>query len=158
MTATLGALILGVGSEYAILMMERYFEEKDKGKSPIEAIRTASSKIGSAILASGATTVFGFMALLVSPFPMISFLCITFITLSEMFAFPVMVAFWMKRSDENNRGQYAGIWTMTWAIAQSTGTFLGSSVAQHFGFTTLWWLVVILCSISIFFYAKLVKN
>ena len=88
----------------------------------------------------------------------ISFLCITFITLSEMFAFPVMVAFWMKRSDENNRGQYAGIWTMTWAIAQSTGTFLGSSVAQHFGFTTLWWLVVILCSISIFFYAKLVKN
>ena len=72
MTATLGALILGVGSEYAILMMERYFEEKDKGKSPIEAIRTASSKIGSAILASGATTVFGFMALLVSPFPMIS--------------------------------------------------------------------------------------
>ena len=53
-------------------MMERYFEEKDKGKSPIEAIRTASSKIGSAILASGATTVFGFMALLVSPFPMIS--------------------------------------------------------------------------------------
>lgn len=72
LTATLGALILGVGSEYAILMMERYFEEKDKGKSPIEAIRTASSKIGSAILASGATTVFGFMALLVSPFPMIS--------------------------------------------------------------------------------------
>lgn len=71
-TATLGALILGVGSEYAILMMERYFEEKDKGLSPIEAINRASSKIGSAIVASGATTVFGFMALLASPFPMIS--------------------------------------------------------------------------------------
>lgn len=72
LTATLGALILGVGSEYAILMMERYFEEKDKGLNPLEAINMTSSKIGSAIVASGATTVFGFMALLASPFPMIS--------------------------------------------------------------------------------------
>ena len=32
----------------------------------------ASAKIGSAIVASGATTVFGFMALLASPFPMIA--------------------------------------------------------------------------------------
>jgi The (Largely Archaeal Putative) Hydrophobe/Amphiphile Efflux-3 (HAE3) Family len=72
LTATLGALILGVGSEYAILMMERYFEEKDKGASPLEAIQLISSKIGSAIVASGATTVFGFMALLASPFPIIT--------------------------------------------------------------------------------------
>nr|WP_048169361.1 RND family transporter [Methanosarcina siciliae] len=72
MTATLGALILGVGSEYAILMMERYFEEKDAGASPMEAIHMTSSKIGTAIIASGATTVFGFLALVASPFPMIS--------------------------------------------------------------------------------------
>jgi uncharacterized protein len=72
MTATLGALILGVGSEYAILMMERYFEEKDAGATPMEAIHMSSSKIGTAIIASGATTVFGFLALVASPFPMIS--------------------------------------------------------------------------------------
>ncbi|WP_440954230.1 hydrophobe/amphiphile efflux-3 (HAE3) family transporter [Methanosarcina sp. Mfa9] len=72
MTATLGALILGVGSEYAILMMERYFEEKEAGASPIEAIHKASTKIGTAIVASGATTVFGFSALMASPFGMIS--------------------------------------------------------------------------------------
>ena len=72
MTATLGALILGVGSEYAILMMERYFEEKEAGATPLEAIHKASAKIGTAIIASGATTVFGFMALMASPFPMIS--------------------------------------------------------------------------------------
>ncbi|MDY9927467.1 RND family transporter [Methanosarcina sp.] len=72
MTATLGALILGVGSEYAILMMERYFEEKEAGATPMEAIHMTSSKIGTAIIASGATTVFGFLALVASPFPMIS--------------------------------------------------------------------------------------
>ncbi len=72
MTATLGALILGVGSEYAILMMERYFEEKEAGATPMEAIHKASTKIGTAIVASGATTVFGFSALIASPFGMIS--------------------------------------------------------------------------------------
>lgn len=72
MTATLGALILGVGSEYAILMMERYFEEKEAGATPLEAIHKASTKIGTAIVASGATTVFGFSALMASPFGIVS--------------------------------------------------------------------------------------
>lgn len=72
MTATLGALILGVGSEYAILMMERYFEEKEAGATPLEAIHKASTKIGTAIVASGATTVFGFSALIASPFGIVS--------------------------------------------------------------------------------------
>ncbi|MBN2109755.1 MAG: RND family transporter [Methanosarcinaceae archaeon] len=68
MTATLGALILGVGSEYAVLMMERYFEEKDRGATPEEAMEEASVKIGKAIFTSGLTTVFGFSALIASPF------------------------------------------------------------------------------------------
>ena len=68
MTAILGALILGVGSEYAVLMMERYFEEKDKGATPHEAMVIASGKIGKAIIASGLTTLFGFSALIASPF------------------------------------------------------------------------------------------
>ena len=72
MTAVMGSLILGVGSEYSILMMERYFEEKDAGMSPVEAIFQASSTTGTALIASGATTVFGFAALIASPFPMMS--------------------------------------------------------------------------------------
>jgi hydrophobe/amphiphile efflux-3 (HAE3) family protein len=72
MTATLGALILGVGSEYAILMMERYFEEKEKGADPEQAMEEASVKIGKAIVTSGATTVFGFSALIASPFSITS--------------------------------------------------------------------------------------
>ena len=72
MTAVLGALILGVGSEYSILMMERYFEEKGNGLSPVEAINQAVSTTGSALIASGATTVFGFSALIFSPFPILS--------------------------------------------------------------------------------------
>ncbi|WP_406658260.1 hydrophobe/amphiphile efflux-3 (HAE3) family transporter [Methanolobus sp. ZRKC2] len=72
MTATLGALILGVGSEYAVLMMERYFEERDKGAEPEAAMRESSVKIGKAIVTSGLTTVFGFSALIASPFSLTS--------------------------------------------------------------------------------------
>ncbi len=72
MTATLGALILGVGSEYAILMMERYYEEREKGFSPEEAMSEASVKIGKAIVTSGLTTLFGFSALIASPFSITS--------------------------------------------------------------------------------------
>jgi hydrophobe/amphiphile efflux-3 (HAE3) family protein len=72
MTATLGALILGIGCEYSILMMERYFEEKDEGASPIEAIHKTATSIGAALIASGATVVFGFAALIASPFPLTS--------------------------------------------------------------------------------------
>jgi len=70
LTATLGALILGIGSEYAVLTMERFYEEKAKTTNNIKALRIAIGSIGAAIFASGLTPVFGFSALLASPFPM----------------------------------------------------------------------------------------
>ncbi len=68
LTACLGALILGVGSEYAILMMERFYEELAKMGEPREALKITSRRIGSALMASGLTTIFGFAALISSPF------------------------------------------------------------------------------------------
>ena len=88
----------------------------------------------------------------------IAFLMMTFITLSEMFAFSVMVSFWMERANENNQGQYAGIWTMSWAISQSIGPFLGSVAAQYFGFNYLWMIVAMLSGLAAFLYSRLIKN
>ena len=68
LTACLGALILGVGSEYAILMMERFYEEIDRIGQPLEALKITAKRIGSSLIASGLTTVFGFAALISSPF------------------------------------------------------------------------------------------
>jgi hypothetical protein len=68
LTACLGALILGVGSEYAILMMERFYEELARIGQPLEALKISSKRIGSALIASGLTTIFGFGALISSPF------------------------------------------------------------------------------------------
>jgi hypothetical protein len=71
LTATLGALAIGIGAEFTILMLERYFEEREKGLEPFDAMETAASKVGPAILASGFTVIFGFSALVISSFPMI---------------------------------------------------------------------------------------
>ena len=68
LTATLGALVLGIGSEYAILMMERFYEELKNVGDPFEALKVTANRIGSALVASGMTVVFGFAALITSPF------------------------------------------------------------------------------------------
>lgn len=72
LTATLGALVLGVGSEYAILMMERFYEELKNVGNPHEAMKITVNRIGSALLASGMTVFCGFAALVASPFDIIS--------------------------------------------------------------------------------------
>lgn len=67
-TATLGALVLGMGTEMTIMMMERYLEDRAKGMEKGEAIQQAVAKIGKAILASGLTTIGGFSVLIFSSF------------------------------------------------------------------------------------------
>jgi hydrophobe/amphiphile efflux-3 (HAE3) family protein len=97
LTATLGALILGVGSEYAILMMERFYEELEKVGDPMEALGIASRRIGSALVASGMTTVFGFGALMASPFlitsnfGMVTVLAVVFALLTTFTVFIVLM-------------------------------------------------------------------
>jgi len=70
--ASLGALSVGIGAEYTIIVMERYYEEREKGASPLDAVETAGQRVGKAISVSGMTTVFGFSALALSAFPIIS--------------------------------------------------------------------------------------
>src|SRR5208337_4431817 len=72
LTATLGSMTIGVAAEYTILVMERYSEEEEKLHDHIAAIKESVSKIGSAITVSGLATFFGFSALCLSTFPIIS--------------------------------------------------------------------------------------
>ncbi len=87
-----------------------------------------------------------------------AFIMMTLITISEMLAFSVLVSFWMDRTDDTNRGQYAAIWTMTWAFSQTVGPLLGSVMAQYAGFKMLWLTVALLSTTATFLYAKIIKN
>jgi hydrophobe/amphiphile efflux-3 (HAE3) family protein len=72
LTATLGALIMGIGTEFTILIIERYEEEKHKQKNDKEAIRVSLAKMSNPILVSALTTMGGFSALIFSDFVILS--------------------------------------------------------------------------------------
>jgi hydrophobe/amphiphile efflux-3 (HAE3) family protein len=67
-TATLGALVLGMGTEMTVMLLERYLEERKSGKDKLESMIITVTKIGKAIVASGFTTVGGFSVLMASQF------------------------------------------------------------------------------------------
>jgi len=63
------------------------------------------------------------------------------ITLGEMLSMPFMNSFWISRTNLNNRGEYAGLYTMSWSTAQVLGPFFGAEVIAYGGFNLLWWLL-----------------
>ena len=70
-TVTLSSLILGVGIEFTILILERYQEEIKKTNTR-NAVLTAISSVGSAITVSGLTVIVGFSAIIFADFPALS--------------------------------------------------------------------------------------
>ena len=66
MSATLGALVIALTTEFAVLLDGRYREERAAGHDPAEALRRTYRSTGAAVLASGATAIAGFAVLIVS--------------------------------------------------------------------------------------------
>ncbi|MDD5095091.1 MAG: hydrophobe/amphiphile efflux-3 (HAE3) family transporter [Dehalococcoidia bacterium] len=71
--ATMTALILGIGTEFTILLLMRYYEERDKGANPVKSMSIAMTKIGRAIIISGLMVVIGFGSMIFAfDFPIIA--------------------------------------------------------------------------------------
>lgn len=68
LTSTMGALILGMGTEMNVMSMERYLEERYAGYDKYEAAQISLKNIGTANLASALTTIGGFSVLIASDF------------------------------------------------------------------------------------------
>jgi len=69
-TATIGAVSIGVGIDYAIHFTMRYREELDRAASPGAAMRQAGEGTGMALVASATSSVVGFGILAFAPMPM----------------------------------------------------------------------------------------
>jgi uncharacterized protein len=63
MSATLGALVIAISTEFSVILSARYHEERGGGLSVGEALRRTYARTGTAVLASGATAIAGFAAL-----------------------------------------------------------------------------------------------
>jgi len=83
----------------------------------------------------------------------LALLAMIIITMGEMLMFPFVNTFWVSRSNVYNRGQYAALFTMSFALGQVLAPTFGSQVVQHSSYTVLWYVVFALCVVaSIGFY------
>jgi MFS family permease len=80
------------------------------------------------------------------------------ITVAEMIAMPFMNSYYISRTNHNNRGQYAGLYTMAWSIAQVIGSFSGAMMADKLGFNLLWTIIFLICLITAIGYFQLEKK
>lgn len=109
LTATLSALIIGIGVEFTILLMMRYYEERGNGEEPFIAMVTAMTKIGRAIVASGMTVIGGFGALLIArdftilvDFGVVTMINVAFALVSTLFVLPPLIVWvdsWQSRKE-----------------------------------------------------------
>jgi hydrophobe/amphiphile efflux-3 (HAE3) family protein len=71
LSVVLAALIVAIGTEFSVLLTERYHQERDAGHADVDAIARAAASTGSAVGASAATTIAGFAVLAVSDIPLL---------------------------------------------------------------------------------------
>jgi hypothetical protein len=71
MSATLGALVIAIATEFSVLLAARYEEERALAATVGEALRRAYSRTGMAVLASGITAIAGFAALIATDIQML---------------------------------------------------------------------------------------
>jgi predicted MFS family arabinose efflux permease len=80
------------------------------------------------------------------------------LTFGEILSMPFMNSFWISRTVSNNRGQYAGLYTIAWSTAQVIGPTAGAQVVEHYSFRVLWWLIGSLCVVTALGFKLLQQN
>jgi predicted RND superfamily exporter protein len=72
MSATLGALVIAIATEFSVLLSARFEEERRGGELAVgEALRRAYARTGAAVAASGITAIAGFAALIATDIRML---------------------------------------------------------------------------------------
>jgi hydrophobe/amphiphile efflux-3 (HAE3) family protein len=66
MSATLGALVIAISTEFSVLLSERFRQERAGGRGLLDALERTYRSTGVAVLASGITAIAGFGVLVVS--------------------------------------------------------------------------------------------
>lgn len=89
---------------------------------------------------------------------LVAVLAMLLMTIAEMTSMPFMNSYYISRSTEGNRGQYAGYYTMAWSAAQVIGSTSGTQIAYAIGFNNLWWIIGCICLLTAFGYQKLLAG
>ncbi len=71
MSATLGALVIAIATEFSVILSARYSGERQAGVPVGEALRRTYLRTGAAVLASGVTAIAGFAVLAIAGIPLL---------------------------------------------------------------------------------------
>jgi predicted RND superfamily exporter protein len=82
MSATLGALVIAISTEFSVLLSERFGQERRLGSGIADALSRTYRSTGVAVLASGVTAIAGFGVLILSNITMLR--DFGFVTLIDM--------------------------------------------------------------------------
>ncbi len=78
---------------------------------------------------------------LIDSWLLVILISITAVSLGEVISFPFSNAFALSRSTPGRRGQFMGLYTMAFSISFIIAPPLGMWTAEHYGYTTLWYLM-----------------
>ncbi len=88
---------------------------------------------------------------------LLALLSMLIITFGEMLSMPFMNSYWISRSYEHNRGQYAALYSMAWSTAQIAAPSIGGWIADTYSFSLLWWILFTITIIVSLGYFRLSK-
>jgi len=103
LTALLLSLIIGIGIDYNIHISDRFAQELERGETVQDALKTATTGTGGALLGSTLTSVGAFSALLLHPHPQLqsfgTLVVLAMLTsfLVAVFVLPSMLTMWARR-------------------------------------------------------------
>ncbi|MVZ62024.1 MFS transporter [Sphingobacterium humi] len=71
----------------------------------------------------------------------------------EMLTLPFTATVAIQRAGKNNQGAYMGLNSLSFAFANIFAAYIGTYLADHFGYNTLWWVTgstLILCGVGFY--------
>lgn len=83
---------------------------------------------------------------------------ILIITAGEMLSMPFMNSYWISRSADTNRGQYAALYTMAWGASQIAAPSIGGWIVYKYSFNMLFWVLFITASVAGLGYSRLMRQ
>lgn len=134
--ATIGWILAMNGLLIAAIEMVLVYKLENR-RNPIYYILTGAQLMG-----------ISFLFLLVGKSATVAVVSMIIITFGEMFLFPFMNNFWISRSSESNRGQYAAVYSMSFAAATVLAPTMATQLADWLGFSALWVADFFLCSLA----------
>ncbi len=82
------------------------------------------------------------------------------LTYGEIFSFPFSNTYAIKRAKKGNQGEYMAMYAMTFSAAFIVGPTMGMYLVDHYGYTTLWYVVsgiLILSSLVLLFLKRSIR-